>query len=319
MKILVVGGSGLIGSHVLKAAQAAGHIVVGTYCRHPQPDLVHLDCADDKAVDALLRNQKPDAVIHAAGWTWVDGCEDDPGRAFAENAEQSVRLAKSCQELGCRFVYFSSSYVFDGEAGPYTEDAKPHPINVYGRSKLQAEQGIEKASRGEALLPRMICVYGMETQRKNFACQVLRAMEGGHTLFLPDDQCGNPTYAKDVARWLMQLLECHATGVWHLAGAWPDCTRVAWAQRLVNAFQVAGIRRHPKFSIKAVSSAQLKQRALRPLRAGLLTPKADTLKLTPTEFSETILEMVQAGGDMRGSMKRTFLAMLFSRLPGRHF
>lgn len=296
MKILVIGGSGLIGSHVLKAAQAAGHVAVGTYRHRPQSSLVHLDCADSKAVDALLRIQKPDAVIHAAGWTWVDGCEDDPARAFAENAEQPARLAETCRKLGCRFACLSSSYVFDGQAGPYAEDATPHPINVYGRSKLQAEQDIEKASVGEALLLRVICVYGKETQGKNFAYQILRAMEGGHVLSLPDDQRGNPTYAGDIARWLIQLLVRRAVGVWHLAGPSPDCTRPEWAQRIVSAFQAAGVKCHPQFSIKPVHTAELKQRAMRPLQAGLLTPKADALGLTLTPFDRTILEIVRESG-----------------------
>jgi dTDP-4-dehydrorhamnose reductase len=278
---------------MLKAAQMAGHTVVGTYRRHPEPGLVHLDSADSSAADALLRTQRPDVVIHAAGWTWVDGCEDDPAKAFAENAEQPARLAEQCRKSGCRFAYFSSSYVFDGKAGPYGEDAMPNPINVYGRSKLRAERDIQ-AAHDEALLLRVVCVYGAEEQGKNFAYQVRRAMESGQVLKLPEDQCGNPTEAGDLSRWLLELLQRGATGVWHLAGPWPDCTRVHWAERLVSAFEAAGVRRHPQFSINAVPTAQLEQRAMRPLKAGLLTPKADALGLRPTEFDKTVLEMVRA-------------------------
>ena len=290
MKILVIGASGLVGSHVLNAARVGQHGVVGTYRHRPEPDLVHLDCADSSAVDALLREQKPDVVVHAAGWTWVDGCEDDPTRAFAENAEQPARLAEQCKKVGCRFAYFSSSYVFDGQAGPYTEDATPNPINVYGRSKLRAEQAIQTV-HGEALLLRVVCVYGAEAQGKNFACQVRRAMESGQALRVPADQRGNPTYAGDIARWLLGLLQRGATGLWHLAGPWPDCTRWDWAQRLVRAWEDAGVRRHAQFSVTAVPTAQLQQRAIRPLQAGLLTPKADALGWRPTEFNKTILEM----------------------------
>lgn len=293
MRILVIGASGLLGSHVLKAAQTTGHAVVGTYRRQPEPGLVQLDCADSSAVDSLLRAQKPDVVVHAAGWTWVDGCEDDPARAFAENAQQPAHVAEQCKKLGCRFAYFSSSYVFDGETGPYAEDATPNPINVYGRSKLRAEQDIQ-AAHSEALLLRVVCVYGAEAQGKNFAYQVRRAMEGGHVLKLPEDQRGNPTYAGDLARWLLEVLHRGATGVWHLAGPWPDCTRLDWAGRLVRAFEAAGIRRHSQFSLTAVPTAQLQQRAARPLKAGLLTPKADASGLRPTEFDMTVLAMVRA-------------------------
>jgi dTDP-4-dehydrorhamnose reductase len=287
VKLLVIGASGLIGSHVLRAAREANHDVVGTFRGYAQPGLVHLDCGDGAAAALLLETEKPDAVVHAAGWTWVDGCEDDPRRAFAENAEQPTAIAAQCKRIGCRFVYFSSSYVFDGRAGPYAEDATPHPINVYGESKLRAEQQIMTA-HPKALITRVICVYGAEAQGKNFAYQVRRAMEQGQALRLPADQRGNPTYAGDIARWLIALLERGASGVWHLAGPWPDCTRLDWARRLV-----AGVRRRHEFAIEEVPTTELRQRAKRPLHGGLLTSKADAQGLRATDFDKTIAEMVR--------------------------
>jgi len=292
VKLLVIGGSGLIGSHVLRAARQAKHDAVGTFRGYAQPGLVHLDCADRAATAALLETEKPDAVIHAAGWTWVDGCEDDPRRAFAENSEQPSAIAAQCQKAGCQFVYFSSSYVFDGSAGPYAEDAMPNPINIYGKSKLHAEQQII-AAHAKALIARVICVYGVEAQGKNFAYQVRRAMEQGQALRLPSDQRGNPTFAGDIGRWLITLLEGGASGVWHLAGPWPDCTRPEWARRLVSAFEAAGVRRHPQFAIEEVPTAELRQRAKRPLHGGLLTRRADAQGLQAIDFNKTIAGMVQ--------------------------
>lgn len=292
MKLLVIGGSGLIGSHLLTTARATGHTAVGTYRNHARPGVVPLDCADSSAVAALLESEKPDVIVHAAGWTWVDGCEDDPRRAFAENAEQPAAIAAQCRERGSRFVCFSSSYVFDGKAGPYREDAPPNPINVYGKSKLQAEQQI-LAAQPEALIVRVICVYGAEAQGKNFAYQVRRAMEQGQVLKLPSDQLGNPTWANDIARGLITLLERRSTGVWHLAGPWPECARPEWARRLVSAFEAAGVRRDPKFTIEELPTAELRQRAARPIHGGLLTPKADALGLRATDFDKTIAEMVR--------------------------
>ena len=251
-----------------------------------------LNCGDESAVRSLLATEKPNTVVHAAGWTWVDGCEDNPQRAFAENAEQPAAIAAQCRQAGCRFVYFSSSYVFDGQAGPYAEDAKPNPINVYGESKLRGEQQI-LAAHPEALVLRVICVYGAEAQGKNFAYQVRRAMEQGTVLRLPSDQRGNPTYAGDIARWLIALLEHGASGVRHLAGPDPECTRPDWARHLVSAFETAGVRRDGKFAIEEVPTAELRQRAARPLHGGLLTPKADALGLRATDFEETIAEMVR--------------------------
>ena len=121
MKILVIGASGLVGSHVRAEALARGHEVLGTYRKFPTPNLVHLDLANESQARALLESFRPEWVVHAAGWTWVDGCEKDPDRAMRENCEQPVMVARLCKEIGIRMVYFSTHYVFDGSRGPYSE------------------------------------------------------------------------------------------------------------------------------------------------------------------------------------------------------
>ncbi|MDB6065703.1 MAG: dTDP-4-dehydrorhamnose reductase [Pedosphaera sp.] len=292
MKILVIGGSGLIGSHVLRAAAAAGHAAVGTYREFPQPGLVALDCADTAGAVELLDREKPDAVVHAAGWAWVDGCEDNPNRAIAENATQPAQFAALCNERKIHFAWFSSSYVFDGVAGPYLENAPANPINVYGRSKWEGEHRVQAACAGEALIARVICVYGAEKRGKNFAYQVWRALREGKTLTLPADQCGNPSYAGDIARWLVALLERRERGIWHLAGPQPDCTRPEWAGKLVAAFAATGVVAQPNFAIKTQPTAELKQRALRPLRAGIISSRTAPVDFKATDFNESIRELV---------------------------
>src|SRR5258707_7939736 len=188
MKILVIGGSGLVGSHVLRAAKSAGHTVVGTYRKFPLAGLVALDCRDEGAAERLIAEERPDAVVHAAGWTWVDGCEDDPARAIEENAHQPESLARICRLQGIHFTYFSTSYVFDGARGPYSEEDTPNPINVYSRSKWEGEQRVQAASAGGALIPRVVTVYGAEAQRKNFAYQGWLRMEDGKRWRMPSDQ-----------------------------------------------------------------------------------------------------------------------------------
>jgi dTDP-4-dehydrorhamnose reductase len=273
MRLLVIGGSGLVGSHVLREARAGGHHAVGTFHGNPGPGLEALDAADLSGFEALLEKHAPDAVVHAAGWTWVDGCEEDPARAFEENQRQPVRLAQACHRRGIRFVYFSTSYVFDGENAPFDEDAIPAPVNVYARSKWEAERELTEVTGGSVLLPRIICVFGEEARRKNFACQVCDAMTAGKTLRLPSDQSGNPTWAGDIARAVVSLLEKAERGVWHLGGADPECDRVEWARCLVAAFAATGVETHPDFRIVGVPTAELAQRAQRPLRAGIVSRK----------------------------------------------
>jgi dTDP-4-dehydrorhamnose reductase len=210
-----------------------------------------------------------------------------------ENARQPEHLARECRRRGIHFTYVSTSYVFDGREGPYAEDASPNPVNVYSRSKWEGEQRVQTACDGEALIPRVICVYGAEARRKNFAYQVRRALTEGQRLRLPADQLGNPTDAGDIARWMVALIERRASGVWHLGGPGPDCARPEWAAMLVGAFEQHGLPRHAGFAVDTVPTAVLQQRALRPLRAGMLTRKLDSLDLPPTAFAESIAEMLR--------------------------
>ena len=142
MRLLVIGASGLVGSHLLAEARSRQIEAVGTYRTHPNGGLVPLDLADTHGAISLLDRLEPTAVIHAAGWTWADGCERDPARSFRENTEQPGKIAQLCAERGIRMVYISSSYVFDGCNGPYTEDAVTRPINVYGQSKRAGEEAV---------------------------------------------------------------------------------------------------------------------------------------------------------------------------------
>lgn len=274
MKLLIIGASGLIGSHVLAEARARNLDVCGTYRNYPITDLVKLDLGDLAATRRLFVEFRPDWVVHAAGWTWVDGCETDPGRAFRENCQQPAEVAKLCREFGCRFAYFSTTYVFDGTSGPYSETDTPNPINVYAKSKWAAEQSIQQILDGNALIPRVICVWGREAQRKNFAYQVLKALEEGRTMTLPSDQLGNPTWAGDIAWWLLELVTNGEAGVWNLAGEKQDCTRAEWFCHIRESAVALGlISNTAGAGYLENSTSRIGQGALRPLRAGAKTGK----------------------------------------------
>src|SRR4051794_34707160 len=143
MRCVVIGGSGQIGSWLLRELAGRGHQTVGTYATVPLPGLAPMDAADLDRAAAWVREQAPDVVFYPAGFTWVDGCERDPGRAYAANLEQPLNLARAAADEGARFVYFSTDYVFDGRDGPYDESARPRPLSAYGRSKLEAERALE--------------------------------------------------------------------------------------------------------------------------------------------------------------------------------
>ena len=271
MRILVIGGSGLVGSHVLREAETRGCTAFGTFRRYAVPGLLPLDLDDSAGLVRLLESTRPDWVVHAAGWTWVDGCEKDPARAMRENCEQPAELARCCVQRGIRLAYFSSSYVFNGTAPSYGEHDFPDPINVYGRSKLAAEKAIAEITGQSALIPRVICVWGREAQQKNFVYQVLRAVREGKKMTIPSDQRGNPTWAGDIAAWILDLVQAAESGVWNLAGEFPDWTREQWMRSILDGLRASGgdASLLEKWSYQTKPSDALAQTASRPLNAGV--------------------------------------------------
>lgn len=271
MRIVVLGASGLVGSHVMSACLARGHRVVGSARSSGSPMLRQLELSDQIATFRLLEAEEPDAVVYAAGWTWVDGCEADPARSRRENFELPLGVARWCFANNVRFLNYSSSYVFDGRTGCYTETDAVCPINVYGRHKADAEKAILDVSCGQALIPRLICVWGEEAGRKNFVYQIIDAALGGVEKRLPNDQIGNPTWAGDVAAWSIGLIDAAASGVWHLASNHSEMSRVGWADCIRMGILTRKIK--AQFRLVPMSTSELGQKAPRPLLAGMLNSR----------------------------------------------
>ena len=287
--IVTVGASGLIGGAVLSECRRRGFQCGGTYRNVAVPGLFQFDSSSPESLAPLLGRMQPDAVVYAGGWTWVDGCETQPERALRENSTEPAAVARLCSQRGIHFTYLSTSYVFDGAEGGYAEDAAPNPINVYGRAKLDGEMRIAEATRGDALIARVICVYGPELQRKNFAYQVWRALEEGRELVVPTDQLGNPTSAADIARWLLMLVTQRVAGIRHLPGPDPGCSRPEWARQLVEAFKACGVASGSGFRITEKLTSELNQPAPRPLRAGIISRYSFD---APTALTTVVRRMV---------------------------
>jgi len=270
MKAVVIGGSGQIGGWLLRHLSDRSHEAVGTYATVPYPGLHPLNASDRDAAAAFVRDHRPEVVFYPAGWTWVDGCERDPGKARASNLEEPLHLARTAGGLGARFVYYSTDYVFRGDAGPDDEDSPPDPPNVYGQAKLEAERAITEALGERALIVRTSWVFGPERQGKNFAYQVLRRLYRGEPVTVPSDQRSSPSYSPDVALATVRLVEDGVSGLIHVAG--PEVmSRLAFAQGIAEAFGF-----DPDV-IASKPTAELGQGAPRPLRGGLKTLRLDAL------------------------------------------
>ncbi len=269
MKNLVVGASGQVGQALVRAFKIQNKPWVGTAHTRAQaePGLRPLDLEDLEAAPALIRELGPSAVYFPAGWTWVDGCEADEEKAQRINALAPEAAARAARLAGAAFVYFSTEYVFDGKAGPYAEGDPPAPLGAYARSKLEGEKRVLLAHPG-ALVARTTVVYGPEPQGKNFVYQLVANLGQGKPMRVPGDQVSNPTYNDDLARACYELVMFGMAGTYHVVGR-DRLDRLAFAR---EACRVFGLDRE---LLRPVSTADLGQKAARPLDAGL---KADKLE-----------------------------------------
>ena len=269
MNAVVIGGSGQIGGWLLKSLAKRGHDAVGTYCTVAYPGLVNVDGADLAGSAAWLRARRPEVVFFPAGFTWVDGCERDPAKARGANLEQPLNLARVATEVGSRFVYYSTDYVFDGVDGPYDEAATTRPLSVYGVAKLDAENELADLLGDSLLIARTSWVYGPERQGKNFAYQLVKTLRSGKRITVPSDQISSPSYGPDVAEASVRLVEAGRSGVYHVVG--PEVmARPAFARSIAESFGL-----DPEL-IDAKTTEELGQGAPRPLNGGLLATRLET-------------------------------------------
>ena len=262
MKTLIIGASGLVGSHLLQTCQRRCWDVLGTYHTFAQPGLIPLKLTDSDEVRLLIQKSQPDVVFLPAFRSNVDYCEQNPEETYQINVVGSLNVAKSCQEIGAKLVFYSSDYVFNGKAGPYRETDEPDPICVYGQQKLEVEQKIAELLENYLIL-RITVVYGHEAQAKNFVDRLITNLKNGQTMKVPQDQVGSPTLVDDIAEASCRLVEAGATGIFHVAG--PEA--IGRYQFALDVAEVFGL---PTENIMAVNTSELGQPAQRPLQAGMV-------------------------------------------------
>jgi dTDP-4-dehydrorhamnose reductase len=286
MRALVIGASGQVGAALLRVLRARGHEATGTWAHAAFPGLVPLDFTDPAATERLVADTRPDWVICPAALSHVDYCEEHPEEAFAANVHGPLAAAKVAAGAGAGFVYYSSDYVFDGVDGPYAEDARPRPLGVYGRSKWEGEQAVLGALK-RALVVRTSVVYGPERQEKNSVYQVIRACRSGKGFRAAVDQRASPSYNHDVAAATVECCERELSGTWHLAGA-DVLDRMAYALLVCRVFDLDASCLTP------ATTAQLGQKAARPLNGGLRIERARAQLRTPLRGVEAGLRAMRA-------------------------
>ena len=268
---VVIGASGLVGEHLVRAASNAGFEAIGTYHSHPVPDMHQLDIRSRAEVQSLIEKVRPAVVYLPAAVSNVDYCELHPEEVYLTNVVGVRNVVQFVNDMEARLVYFSSDYIFNGKTGPYREEDAANPICEYGRQKLIAEHYVALHTC-DYVIVRTTVVYGWERQGKNFVYRLLNTLKAGRILRVPVDQVGSPTYAPNLAQAVVELALSDTKGVYHVVG--PE--RVNRYEFACEAASVFGLDRS---LIQPVATSELGQVALRPLDAGMVTEKA-AAKLT---------------------------------------
>lgn len=226
MRVLVTGGTGLLGWWLAKAFRDMGFDVVPSYhSKEPQGlddvEWVRLDFEEPDSALEALRGARPDVIVHSAAYTDVDGCELDKARAYRVNYLGTKLIAEYARRNGSFLVYISTDYVFDGERGLYREGDPPNPVNYYGLTKLLGEAAVASGVPEGSLIVRVSGLFGYSpTGKRNFGVNALERLLNGVEVKAFTDQYLSPTYAPFLARAIVDLVERdpRPRGLLHLAG-----------------------------------------------------------------------------------------------------
>jgi dTDP-4-dehydrorhamnose reductase len=215
-----------------------------------------MDITDPMSVDLALTELEPWAIVNAAGYVRVDDAEREADACLRENAFGPAILAAACARRGVALLTFSSDLVFDGASlSPYVESDAVAPLNVYGRSKAEAEVKVLD-THPSSLVIRTSAFFG-PWDNYNFLTVVLRTLAAGHTFVAAEDAVVSPTYVPDLVHASLDLLIDGECGLWHLAN--PGA--IAWADLARFAANLAGL---DTTRIHAVSTQALGLAAPRP-------------------------------------------------------
>jgi dTDP-4-dehydrorhamnose reductase len=227
LKILLTGAAGQLGLELAELLPKRCHETVALARKE-------LEITDERAVEGALREHRPELVVNAAAYTNVDGCEMEPDLAYGTNALGPRNLAQCCERLGCDLLHVSTNYVFDGSGGrPYEPFDPPTSTSVYGRTKLAGEEYVKHLSNRWYVV-RSAGVYG---RGHNFVRTMLRLAGERDVLKVKDDEFISPTYARDLAEGIVEVVEGGLYGVYHLTNS-GSCS---WYEFAREIFRIADL------------------------------------------------------------------------------
>jgi dTDP-4-dehydrorhamnose reductase len=279
VRILITGAGGQLG-YELNALLRPNHDV------HAYD--LDLDVADREHVVSEIQKVQPDVVIHCAAYTDVDGCEQDPVKAAAVNDQGTSNIVLACKQVNAIMVYVSTDFVFDGKTDrPYNETDTPNPINVYGKTKLAGENRVTNGL-DRFFIVRTSWMFGL--RGNNFVKTILRLAREEGKLTVVDDQTGSPTYARDLAGKIIELMKTDKYGLYHISNS-GQTTWYGFARDILALASLDDIE------IKPTTSGDLNRPAKRPAYSVLANNALSDSGLAPMrEYKNALANFFDAAG-----------------------
>lgn len=255
---------------------------------HSGYQYIEMDITDPFEVDRVIGSERPDVVIHTAAMTNVDQCEMEKEACWKLNVTAVEHLVKACGKYNAFLQHLSTDFVFDGQEGPYREDAIPNPISFYGWSKYAAEKVVQSSAISWAIT-RTVLVYGIahDMSRSNIILWVKKSLEQGTPIKVVTDQFRTPTLAEDLAMGCYLIADKKTEGIFHISGK-DFLTPYEMAIMTANYFNL------DSSLIAQTDASSFTQPARRPPKTGFILTKAEEfLGYTPHSFLEAIEILAQ--------------------------
>ncbi|MBI3354298.1 MAG: dTDP-4-dehydrorhamnose reductase, partial [Nitrospirae bacterium] len=251
-KVLITGSNGMLGSFLLEQLKKKYSIKGIT--------IEDADITDFDAVVKVIRKIRPDVVIHTAGYTKVDDCESNINLAYRVNAIGTRNVAVACQRIDASMVYISTDYVFDGAKNtPYIEFDSANPLSVYGKTKLAGEEFVRQMLNRFYII-RTSWLYG--EGGTNFVDTIINKAKTEKVLKIVDDQFGSPTYTKDLADKIGEIIDRERYGIYHITNS-GSCSWFEFAKKIVDISHIGHIK------LISIKSSELNRPAKRPANSVL--------------------------------------------------
>lgn len=279
MKITITGPDGLLGNELMSQYLDAGASVDPLFESE-------VDLTDAPAVEAHIQRIKPELIIHTAAYTNVDEAENNFARTFDVNAFGTYYLCKTARHFGTKVVYLSTDYVFDGSGEtPLKPEDEPNPLSVYAKSKLAGELFVKTYSR-RWLIIRTSSLYG--THGESFADKLCRRAADGEPLRVVNDQRISPTYAPDLAKGIIALVEQADEGIYHLTNQ-GETNWFEFARAIVNKLELPN-------ELIPVTSEELGLKTPRPRYSVLDNSAAEVFGVTLRPWQEALDDYLSVHG-----------------------